>query len=252
MRLDLGRGDEEPLLEVLSQHLGHEQGGRVGLLHAVDRERLAGLIPLHVEHAVVIHRHQRHALGARHRGVARDLDQPLPVLVLCAPALGDGDAIVPARLEASHDAAHELGIGDAAAHAVVSAGLLRILEPLEAAEVRLDEDRRLLRADRDHRLAQAFAELPRRAALEHRHRRRVGGEPRAAARAQRSAVDRARRDHRGSGIPARRGLRHDVRRHRDLRAAHGRRSGRLRNVGRAAVLARSATPRARGGDGEEG
>ena len=131
-------------------------------------------------------------LLARHLGVALDVGELQPVLVRGAPALGDGDVVVPARLEAADDAADELGIRRAPAHPVVAVVRRGVLEPVEPAHVRLEEDRRRGRLPRDDRLAEALPEVARGVrvlALEDHDRRPVRRDAGPVARAKRRAVD---------------------------------------------------------------
>jgi hypothetical protein len=198
VRLDLRQRHEHPVVERLGQRPGHEQRGHVSLLHPGDRERLARLVPLHVEDAVVVDRHERHMLLACHLGVSRRAHQVLPVGVARAPALGDDDVVVPACLQATDHAAHELRIRRAPGRAVVAAGLRGILEPVEAADVRLEQDGRRRRLPRDHGVAQPHPEVERRmriVTLQDHDRRSVRRETRSVPRAQRRAVHgAARRD----------------------------------------------------------
>ncbi|MBL0217210.1 MAG: hypothetical protein IPQ07_25455 [Myxococcales bacterium] len=124
-------------------------GGR----HAGHGERLARRLVADVEHAVIVERHQRHAFFLGHRGVARDPHETGPVRGLAGEAIGDRDRLVTARLEALDDTAGELGIRDPALHAIITVVGLRIVKPVEAAEVRLEQHRRARRAPRHHRLA---------------------------------------------------------------------------------------------------
>ena len=71
------------------------------LLHAAHRERLARLIALDVEHAVVVHRDEPHALLARHRLVAGGAPRGAPSPCAVAPQPSAMVIfVVPARLEA--------------------------------------------------------------------------------------------------------------------------------------------------------
>jgi hypothetical protein len=65
--LELGQRDEQAVVEVLGDELGDQQRRDVGALHPRQPERLARLRALDVEPAVIVERHQRHALVGAHR-----------------------------------------------------------------------------------------------------------------------------------------------------------------------------------------
>ncbi len=171
MRLDLRQRDEHPAGRA------HRRGASararsVRVVFSMPRhaERRAWLVALDVEYAIVVHRDERHTLFARHRLVARDAHELHPVGVIRAPTFRDGDVCMSTRLQASDDAPDELGIRDAPAHAVIAVVLARVLEPIEAADVRLEQDGRIRGDPRDLGFANALAEIARGGAGENRDR----------------------------------------------------------------------------------
>ncbi len=162
------------------------------LLHPRHHEGLSRL-PFHdVEDAVVIERDERHVLLGGHLRVPIHAHEPLPVGVPRAPAFGDRHVLVSARAEATNDAANELRIGRAPLDAVVAAARLRVHEPVEAAEVGLQQDLRRGGPPRYDRLAETLAELEgcvRAVSLEKRDGRSVRSEPRVRSRSKGLAID---------------------------------------------------------------
>ncbi|KYF61186.1 hypothetical protein BE15_32650 [Sorangium cellulosum] len=167
MHLDPGERQEQPAIEVLGEHPGHEQRRHVARLDSADGERLSGPVSGDVVDPVVVHGDERDALLRGHRLVAGPLREVLPELVRVAAPLGDRDLRVPARLEALHDAAHELRLGDPAGHAVVALVLRRVLHAVEPADVRLEEHGGRRGPPGHHRLAEALAELQGALAAQH-------------------------------------------------------------------------------------
>ena len=115
VRLDLGQRDEHPVRERVGQQLRDEQRGHVRLVHPRDAPAAcpAGRPPRR--------RRRRRPCAtsgtcssARHLRVAGHPHQLLPVGVPGAPALGDCHVVVPARVQAPDDAAHELRVRRAA------------------------------------------------------------------------------------------------------------------------------------------
>jgi hypothetical protein len=202
--LELGQRQEQPVIEVLGDDLGDEQGRDPRPLHPGQPQGLARLGALDVVDAVVVERDQGHALVGAHRPVTGHVDQAVPVGRLATEPVGHGDRGVAAGLEAVDHAADELGIGDAAGDAVVAAVGLGVLEPVEAAEVGLEQDRRGRRSSRHHRLADPLAQLARRGPAQERHRRAIGLDPGAVGGAQRRAVDGVADHHRRARLPGRR------------------------------------------------
>jgi hypothetical protein len=76
---------------------------------------------------------------------------------------------VSASFQATDDATGEFGVGDAAAHAVVAAGLLRVLEAVETAQVRFHQHWRVHVALRYDGVAQALSERERIVAAQNGH-----------------------------------------------------------------------------------
>ena len=165
------------MIKVLGEDLGEQERGHVGAGDPGDRQGFSRLIALDVEDTVVVHGDEADAFFPGHGVVAGQVRDGLPVLVRDAAALGDGDGPVAASLEALDDTAGEANVGRPAVDAVIAAKFVGILDAVEAAEVGLEEHRRLRRALRNDGLADALAKLERRVALEDGDRRGVALEP---------------------------------------------------------------------------